>query len=851
MKSSRKLLPALLVICLLVVPFYAYANTDAMAQGVDVRFVIGDSTCTVNGVPVVMDTAPQIYNGRTLLPIRYVATPLGAAVSWNGNERKVTVTLDGTTIEMWIDNPLARVNGLNMPIDPEDINVKPIIINSRTMLPVRFVSQELNCDVGWDEITRQVKIARSTTPSTETAQVAPAQQQPAQQPPAQQPLAQQPPAQQPPAQQPPAQQPPAQQPPAQQPPAQQPPAQESPALQKPGQALDQLQNAVSNRELSKEEEDPNQGAKKPDGNQKPEDQANDSSSDSVSERLGSGHLLNGQQPALSNPIGQQIGNIKNGPLNPSNGTSNKQGAVSNKFNNLQPNVDFGSINGGKLPSANDTPALSNLQLAQQIAKLKIDFSQNVEEKENWKIAPKNKVMAVKSSESELPIVMRLGRGYDVFGKYASVDSLKQAVLDVDKLVADGLVERIRLDSATNFQKAAKTIKKYSEKMTIDTKISGGYLCFGGSVSSSFDSGRTKELNTYFSTYTYLVKKYGVYIKATTNYKDYLLPDVKKYINNSGIPASAVFGNYGQYILIDSVTGGRVDHSISAKAEQATSFENFKLATKADFDAVVFSASGSASYNNVTNRSKYESTKDERLSSQGGAMTLNLGQFKTDKKTLQNWEATLEDNGTLVAFGNTGARALIPIWELCDSQSRATYLEKEFKKMNESQIEEKKWPTETYIADIKFAIGSTANSARRRCPAGYYLIDKDLNKGAGGKYIYLCYKTTENINYAITDLFAELNDDSHGTKYKKLSHNGNYAEFMSHKGDLNKGSGGDYIYLWSSAEKTRQPIKSLAVIYSKPRPQHHEWDYVKWQNGSKPADINKTVGGKFITILFKR
>ncbi len=180
MKTSRSLLVALLVICLLAVPFNAYADTNATAQGIDIRFVIGSTTCTVNGTPIVMDTAPQIYNSRTLLPIRYVATPLGADVAWDGIERKVTVVLDNTTIEMWIDNPLARVNGLNKPIDPKDVNVKPIIINSRTMLPIRFVSQELKCEVGWNDKTRQVTIAKanmSTAPDNQTAFVDPNQNQ--------------------------------------------------------------------------------------------------------------------------------------------------------------------------------------------------------------------------------------------------------------------------------------------------------------------------------------------------------------------------------------------------------------------------------------------------------------------------------------------------------------------------------------------------------------------------------------------------------------------------------------------------------------------------------------------------
>jgi len=72
--------------------------------------------------------------------------------------RKVTINFKGTTIELWIDNPKAKVNGTEVYIDPNNHNVKPIIINDRTMLPLRFVAESLGCDVGWDNDTRTITI---------------------------------------------------------------------------------------------------------------------------------------------------------------------------------------------------------------------------------------------------------------------------------------------------------------------------------------------------------------------------------------------------------------------------------------------------------------------------------------------------------------------------------------------------------------------------------------------------------------------------------------------------------------------------------------------------------------------
>ena len=122
------------------------------------KLQIGNRVMLVNDTQVEIDVPPAIVEGRTLLPIRWVAEPLGADVSWDGKERKVTVSLNDTTIELWIGKPLARVNGEYKLIDPNNPKVVPMIIKGRTMLPVRFVAENLGADVLWDGTTKTVTI---------------------------------------------------------------------------------------------------------------------------------------------------------------------------------------------------------------------------------------------------------------------------------------------------------------------------------------------------------------------------------------------------------------------------------------------------------------------------------------------------------------------------------------------------------------------------------------------------------------------------------------------------------------------------------------------------------------------
>ncbi len=732
MKLTKNFLVALLTFCLLTFSFSVYAEENGAPNTVDIRFVIDSATYTVNGTTETMDTVPTIYHNRTVLPIRYVATPLGAAVDWDGVERKVTVELDDIKIEMWIDNPMARVNGNSVSIDPQDNSVKPIIMDSRTMLPVRFVAQTLQCAVKWNPDIREVQILKDGV----------------------------------------------------------------------------VAQGPDNPGVSKEQENPNDGPKSPIDSIKPVQKTPIS-------KLGEGHLLNGVTLQQKDPIHEYV-KIKK-PIY--------------------------SVENDKELLAELAELKNDFQISDAVSK--VDFIPGA----NWKSAPQNEAITIKSNETVLPIVKRLGRGYNVFGEYASVDALKNVVLDIDKLAADQRLERIRYDSAVNQENVAESIKKYSKQMSFATETSGRYLCFSGSVDINFSSGRTQELNTYFSTYTYLVKKYGVYVKAATHLKDYLLPEARQAINDPNIAADTIFNRYGQYILVDSITGGRVDYSISAKADKSTSFENFSLATSADFNVAVYGGGGTSSVSSVTNKEQYDSSKDERLSSQGGAMGLSLAQFKGDPQTLINWEATLEDNGTLVEFGKVGERALVPIWELCDDGQRAQYLKTEFEKINDSQ--EQQWPTERYITDVTFVAHRSPDAARGMCPTGYYLIDADLNHAANGLYVFICYQLSEDSTNAITDLFAEYTGVRSGIETKTFTHNGNVADYTRIPVDLNAGAGGYYIYIWKSRANTRTPLREIDVKYSLSNSQQEDWQFIKWLNSSGAADMNRGVGGSYVGILFKR
>ena len=152
------------------------ANNETVSNNFTIVLNPNNPYMTVNGTKQEIDpgrgTTPVIVKEwrRTVVPIRAIVEALGGTIAWDGTTRKVTINFKNTTIELWIDNPKAKVNGTETWIDSDNHNVKPIIQNSRTLLPLRFVAESLGCAVSWESSTQTITIKYpKETQSTEVS----------------------------------------------------------------------------------------------------------------------------------------------------------------------------------------------------------------------------------------------------------------------------------------------------------------------------------------------------------------------------------------------------------------------------------------------------------------------------------------------------------------------------------------------------------------------------------------------------------------------------------------------------------------------------------------------------------
>lgn len=100
---------------------------------------------------------PEIINDRTMVPMRKIFEIVGAEVEWDGEEQKVTATTEEKIINLQIDNTKASVQDkATNEITEIILDTAPLILNERTMVPVRFVAESLEKQVGWDAANRCV-----------------------------------------------------------------------------------------------------------------------------------------------------------------------------------------------------------------------------------------------------------------------------------------------------------------------------------------------------------------------------------------------------------------------------------------------------------------------------------------------------------------------------------------------------------------------------------------------------------------------------------------------------------------------------------------------------------------------
>lgn len=160
-----RLLSVLLVLVLLFPAALAAPNGEVEVEFYDQvqgRYLPGRSSVvglTLDGAPLSSDVPAVIWQSRTMIPVRLVSEHLGATVSWISETGQVVIRRDSDTIVLTLGSASAVVNGQGVLL-PDEVpaTVMRYQGTERTMVPLRFVSEQLGGTVEWDQSTYTASI---------------------------------------------------------------------------------------------------------------------------------------------------------------------------------------------------------------------------------------------------------------------------------------------------------------------------------------------------------------------------------------------------------------------------------------------------------------------------------------------------------------------------------------------------------------------------------------------------------------------------------------------------------------------------------------------------------------------
>lgn len=143
MKRKISLIMVLAVICRFCVAFADVSENNS------VMLLVGCSTAMQNGKKVLIDddeeVVPQIKDGRTYIPIKFMGDSFGWNVQWDNKSKTAVLSDSNTKIEITIGEKELKKNDEIITLD-----VPALIMNDRTMLPLRSIAEAFGKEVFWD-----------------------------------------------------------------------------------------------------------------------------------------------------------------------------------------------------------------------------------------------------------------------------------------------------------------------------------------------------------------------------------------------------------------------------------------------------------------------------------------------------------------------------------------------------------------------------------------------------------------------------------------------------------------------------------------------------------------------------
>lgn len=156
LKRFSTLIIAFLVFVLSISPAHIQALGSENAR-VNISFKVGNDVLKINGSDVKVEK-PFVTNGVTMVPVRVITEAFGAQVDWNGDEKSITLKYEALMVKLVLGSKIARTSSKEAVLEEA-----PVIVNEKTMVPLRFISENFGATVNYEDSTKRISITKGVS----------------------------------------------------------------------------------------------------------------------------------------------------------------------------------------------------------------------------------------------------------------------------------------------------------------------------------------------------------------------------------------------------------------------------------------------------------------------------------------------------------------------------------------------------------------------------------------------------------------------------------------------------------------------------------------------------------------
>jgi hypothetical protein len=456
----------------------------------------------------------------------------------------------------------------------------------------------------------------------------------------------------------------------------------------------------------------------------------------------------------------------------------------------------------------------------------------------------------------------MGAGYQIFQTYGDYNSVTVNIFDWpantgqwETITINGKTYKypsqlqVRSVEITDISTiSGNSISEYQSSLGQDTSVTGSYNLFSASIDVDFNQNElTKSQNAFSRVQGNIVLweiGFAPGMASRANANANFLKELDAAAAGNDSDRDQLFNKYGSHFTTGIRMGGRAVYSSATNKLQVDRQWSLSVTAEASYKNEIGSLSASDKTKYATAMSSFTSNSVTRTQTLGGDYTLGLAAFQ-GKDDFDKWAASIKTAPTFTSF--TKNDALAPLWSLCLNDAHAKTLKDYFENTWAPTQSRNAEQYDNFVNELVVITGNNSEIVPTPGVDGvsYIKIPCDLNTGAEGDFIYLCYakanynkKKPRDEQRAVIKVIAIYDDQKkpEGDDWTKCDAN------------VNKGTKGGPIYIcYQTAPFDRiTSIKDVTVMASDDPNNPPPFGFEK-----ATGDLNKGAKGKFVYACITR